>query len=335
MPRLLILHTGGTIGMLPSPRGYVPGTDFAERLARQLAGQALPDYRLVELAPLIDSADLAPADWNRIVAALAERWHDYAGVVILHGTDTLAHTASALSFMLGALDKPVVLTGAQIPLGEPRSDAPTNLATALQVAADPSGPPEVCIAFHDRLLRGNRARKVRSQGLDAFDSPDAPWLGEAGIDLALHVPRALPPGTPDFTPLTFADGAVAMLPVHPGLSPALLDAVLAAPALRGLVLATYGVGNPPGLAGALVERLGRARQAGVVVVNVTQCHQGRVHQGAYASGAALNDAGVVAGQDLTPEAAITKLQVLIARGLAGEALASAMATPRCGEMTAA
>lgn len=338
MPRLLILHTGGTIGMQPGPNGYAPVPGFADRLSRLLDAHGvgtLPDRRILELAPLIDSADLAPEDWNRLVVALAEHWQDHDGVVILHGTDTLAHTASALSFMLGALDKPVVLTGAQIPLGEPRSDAPSNLVTALQVAADPSAPPEVCIAFHDRLLRGNRTRKVRSQGLDAFDSPDAPWLGESGIRLRLHAQRALPPGTPDFTPLAFAEGAVAMLPVHPGLSTALLDAVLSAPGLRGLVLATYGVGNPPGLAGALVERLRRAQRAGVTVVNVTQCHQGSVDQGAYATGAALNAAGVVAGRDLTPEAAVTKLQVLIARGLAGEALASAMATPRCGEMTAA
>ena len=336
MRRLLILHTGGTIGMRPGPDGYAPAPGFADRLSRHLAihdADGLPERRVLELAPLIDSADLAPADWNRIVAALAEHWRDYDGFIVLHGTDTLAYSASALSFMLGALDKPVVLTGAQIPLGERRSDAVNNLVTALLVAAERNAPPEVTIAFHDRLLRGNRARKVRSQGFDAFDSPNAPWLGEAGIPLALHSQLALAPGTPDFTPLTFAEGAVALLPVHPGLSPALLDAVLSAPELRGLVLTTYGVGNPPGLDGALIARLGRARRSGVIVVNVTQCHQGRVHQGAYATGAALNAAGVIAGGDLTPEAALTKLQVLIARGLAGEALASAMAMPLRGEMT--
>lgn len=336
MRRLLILHTGGTIGMRPGPDGYAPAPGFADRLARHLAIHDpgdLPEYRVVELAPLIDSADLAPADWNRLVAALAEHWHDHDGFVILHGTDTLAHTASALSFMLGALDKPVVLTGAQIPLGEPRSDAPSNLATALLTASHEAAPREVCIAFHDRLLRGNRARKVRSQGLDAFDSPNAPWLGEAGIALRFDTRAALPTGHPDFAPLPFAEGAVALLPVHPGLSPALLDAVLTLPALRGLVLATYGVGNPPGMDGALITRLARATRRGLAVLNVTQCHQGRVAQGAYATGAALNAAGVVAGGDLTPEAALAKLQVLIARGLEGEALAAALATPLRGEMS--
>lgn len=337
MTRLLILHTGGTIGMQPSPQGYVPAAGFFERLARHLKGQApdtLPAYRLIELAPLIDSADSAPADWNRIVAALAEHWREYDAFIVLHGTDTLAYTASALSFMLGPLDKPVLLTGAQIPLGEPRSDAVNNLSTALLMAADPAIPREVCIVFHDRLLRGNRARKVRSQGFDAFDSPDAPWLGEGGIHLNLHGHRALPLGTPDFTQRHFASGAVAMLLVHPGLSISLLDAVLADPALKGLVLLTYGVGNPPGLDGALIDRLTQAGQAGIAILNVSQCQQGRVVQGTYATGAALQAAGVIAGQDLTPEAALTKLQVLIADGLQGEALRSALATPLRGEMAA-
>lgn len=335
MPRLLILHTGGTIGMQPSPRGYVPAAGFTDRLVRYLNGQApdtLPACRIIELAPLIDSADIAPADWNRLVAALAEHWHEYDAFIVLHGTDTLAYTASALSFMLGPLDKPVVLTGAQIPFGESRSDAVNNLSTALVMAADPAVPREVCIAFHGRLLRGNRARKVRSQGFDAFDSPDAPRLGEAGINLSLDAHRALPPGTPDFTQRHFASGAVAMLPVHPGLSISLLDAVLADPALKGLVLLTYGVGNPPSLDGALIDRLTRAGQAGIAILNVSQCQQGRVVQGAYATGAAMHAAGVIAGQDLTPEAALTKLQVLIADGLQGEALRSALATPLRGEM---
>lgn len=360
MSRLLILHTGGTIGMLPSPTGYVPADGFPDRLAQHLSGSlgnqpgghgtdTLPDYRLIELEPLIDSADLAPADWNRIVAALAEHWHDYEGFIVLHGTDTLAYTASALSFMLGPLDKPVVLTGAQIPLGEPRSDAINNLTTALLMAADPTAPREVCIAFHDRLLRGNRARKVRSLGFDAFDSPDAPWLGEAGIALSFTPGLSLAPGeseagarakgdsaaafTPDVTRRDFAPGAVAMLPVHPGLSVAVLDAVLGDPALKGLVLQTYGVGNPPSLEGALIERLARASQAGIAILNVSQCQQGQVVQGAYASGAALNAAGVIPGADLTPEAALTKLQVLIADGLEGLALRAALATPLRGEMS--
>ncbi len=337
MSRLLILYTGGTIGMRPSPAGYVPGEGFAERLAAQLAahgGEALPSYRLVEMAPAIDSANLEPPTWNRLVEVLARHWDDHDGVVILHGTDTLAYTASALSFMLGTLDKPVVLTGAQIPLGQPRSDAPGNLALAMQVAAHPAAPREVCIAFHDRLLRGNRARKVDSLAMAAFDSPNAPWLGEAGIELRLEQVPTLPEGTPDFSSVAFEADRVGVLHCHPGMSPRLVETMLEDSRLQGLVLLTYGAGNPPGLEGHLMERLQRATESGLVVVNLTQCHRGSVRQGAYASGATLNEAGVIAGQDLTPEAALTKLQVLLGRGLRGMTLREAMATPLRGEMTA-
>lgn len=337
MSRLLILYTGGTIGMRPSPAGYVPGEGFAERLATQLAahgGQALPAYRLVEMTPAIDSADLEPETWNRLVELLARHWADHDGVVILHGTDTLAHTASALSFMLGALEKPVVLTGSQIPLGQPRSDAPGNLALAMQAAAHPAAPREVCLAFHDRLLRGNRARKVDSLALAAFDSPNAPWLGRAGIELQLETASALPAGRPDFTPAAFEPGRVALLNCHPGLSHRLVASLLETPELQGLVLLSYGAGNPPGLSGELIACLERATARGVAIVNLTQCHRGSVRQGAYASGATLNAAGVIAGQDLTPEAALTKLQVLLGRGLRGAPLRQAMAAPLRGEMTA-
>ncbi|PMR69942.1 asparaginase [Halomonas heilongjiangensis] len=336
MPRLLILYTGGTIGMRPSPAGYVPGEGFAERLATQLAahgGATLPEYRLVELQPAIDSADLTPEAWNRIVAVLARHWDAHDGVVILHGTDTLAYTASALSFMLGALDKPVMLTGAQLPLGEPRSDAPGNVATAMQAAVAPGAPREVCVVFHDRVLRGNRARKVRSQGMDAFDSPNAPWLGEAGIELRLGQASALPGGTPDFSPVAFEADRVGVLHCHPGMSARQAEAMLEDARLQGLVLLTYGVGNPPSHEGRFLAGLQRATARGLVTVNLTQCHQGRVRQGAYATGAVLNAAGVVAGRDMTPEAAVTKLQVLLGRGLAGDALREAMTRPLRGEMT--
>lgn len=193
----------------------------------------------------------------------------------------------------------------------------------------------MCLAFHDRLLRGNRARKCRTQGLDAFDSPNAPWLGEAGIELRLGRTPPLAKGVPDFSAAALEADRVGLLHCHPGMSSRLVEALLKEPCLQGLVLATYGVGNPPSLAGRLLADLRRATDRGLVVVNVTQCHQGRVHQGAYATGAALNAAGVVSGQDMTPEAAVTKLQVLLGRGLEGEALRQAMSRPCRGEMTPA
>lgn len=335
MPRLLMLYTGGTLGMQASPGGYVPSADFDERLGEALAAYpagSLPDYSLHSLQPLIDSADLSPECWQRMVSVLAAAWEGYDGFVILHGTDTMAHTASALSFLLGALDKPVILTGSQIPLGEPRSDALNNIILAMQAAAHPAAPREVCLAFHDRLLRGNRARKCRTQGLDAFDSPNAPWLGEAGIELHFSAHDPLPSGTPELVVPAFEAGRVGVLHCHPGLSPRQVARQLEDDQLQGLVLMTYGVGNPPGLDGQLLNCLQRAADRGLVVFNVTQCGQGTVQQATYATGKRLHDAGVVSGQDITPEAAITKLQVLLARGQSGQALRNALGRPLRGEM---
>ncbi|NVD35867.1 type I asparaginase [Marinobacter lutaoensis] len=330
--RVLVLYTGGTIGMVPSAQGFVPAPDLRRRVLGELGGlvDRLPQHDLLELAPLIDSANLSPEDWSRIGTALVERWQDYDGFVVLHGTDTLAYTASALSFMLAGQDKPVILTGAQIPLGQLRSDARDNLVTSLLLAARPEIS-EVCVYFHGRLLRGNRARKVRASGFDAFDSPNFPWLGEAGIGLRLRDDLLLAPGTPDFTVPRCQAGAVAMATVYPGMSAQSLQSLLTAPGVRGLVLQSYGVGNLPAADTALLQVLAEAVAAGTTVVNVSQCLNGEVQQGAYATGAALDAAGVLPGLDLTPEAAFAKLHLLLARGLPAPALRRAMSEPIRGE----
>ncbi|PCF94739.1 asparaginase domain-containing protein [Vreelandella nigrificans] len=334
MPRVLMLYTGGTIGMQPSPQGYVPCAGLAERLAAHLAlgdSGRLPVFDVVEMQPLIDSAELMPEAWNRLVAQLESHWQRYDAFVVLHGTDTMACSAAALSFMLGALNKPVIFTGSQIPLGEPRSDALNNVVSALQLAAHPDTPREVSLAFHDRLLRGNRARKVRTQGLDAFDSPNFPWLGELGIGITLNVDSALAAGTPNFAPIDLDPEAVALLPLHPGMSLRRAKALLADDSLKGLVLYSYGVGNPPSFEGELLSALTAANERGVALLNVTQCAQGDVVQGAYATGAALNRAGVVAGADITPEAAVAKLTVLLGRGMCGLELRQALNSALRGE----
>ncbi|WP_311065217.1 asparaginase [Halomonas sp. DWK9] len=337
MPRVLMLYTGGTIGMQPSPQGYVPCAGLAERLAAHLAlgdPYRLPAFDVVEMQPLIDSAELMPEAWNRLVAALESHWQAYDAFVILHGTDTMAYSAAALSFMLGALNKPVIFTGSQIPLGEPRSDALNNVVSALQLAAHPATPCEVGLVFHDRLLRGNRARKVRTQGLDAFDSPNFPWLAEIGIGITFPQPSALLSGVPHFAPLQLDDESVAVLPLHPGMSLRRAKALLEDAALKGLVLHSYGVGNPPSFDGELLDALKAANERGVALLNVTQCAQGEVVQGAYATGAALNQAGVIAGGDITLEAAVAKLTVLIGQGLSGPALRTALSAPLRGEAIA-
>lgn len=334
MPRVLMLYTGGTIGMRPSPQGYIPCAGLAERLAAHLAlgdPYRLPAFDVIEMQPLIDSAELMPEAWNRLVAALETHWQAYDAFVVLHGTDTMAYSAAALSFMLGTLNKPVIFTGSQIPLCEPRSDALNNVVSALQLAAHPATPCEVTLAFHDRLLRGNRARKVRAQGLDAFDSPNFPWLAKLGIGISFPQPSALLSGLPNFAPIEVNHEAVAVLPLHPGMSLRRAKALLEDKTLKGLVLYSYGVGNPLSFEGELLNALKTANERGVALLNVTQCAQGEVVQGAYASGAALNQAGVIASSDITLEAAIAKLTVLIGQGLVGPALRKALSASMRGE----
>lgn len=337
-PRILILHTGGTIGMEPSPGGLRPMPGFGALLKRRLGETAsatpLPDCDVVELDRLIDSANLQPAQWPAIAGELVRRWDAYDGFVVLHGTDTMAWTASALSFMLRGLDKPVILTGAQIPLAAPRSDALENLEMALILAAQPAIR-EVGLSFGRKLLRGNRSRKIATDRFDAFHSPNYPPIAEAGINIVLHgalllgaEPRAF------LQPEHFEPEAVAVLTIHPGLSPRVFEAVLASADLRGVVLRSYGVGNVPEADARLVGAIGQAVARGVTVVNTTQCVIGAVAQDTYATGAALARIGVVSGGDMTLEAAFAKLHVLIAEGLPAEEIRARMARPLAGEMTA-
>lgn len=335
---ILILHTGGTIGMVPSDQGYVPAAGFHDRLLAQLPASAtaqLPAFELLDLEPLIDSSNLVPTDWHRIAQALISRWQDYSGFILLHGTDTMAYTASALSFLLQGCNKPVVVTGSQIPLSQLRNDALENLITSLLLASR-TDLNEVVICFNGRILRGNRARKVSSAHLAAFDSPNFPWLGEAGIDITLESELLLPAGKaefalPDAQVPTFDADAVALLQFYPGISASVLSALTEREGLKGLVLLSYGAGNPPEATPGLIEALEKAAARGITLLNLTQCQQGAVSQGTYATGATLNRIGVIPGSDLTPEAAFAKLHVLLGKGLSGEALHAALRQPLCGE----
>ncbi len=332
--RVLVIYTGGTIGMVPSADGYVPEPGFEARLRALLGERELPPFDLLEYDRLLDSASLVPADWERIAQTLQAHWDQYAGFVVLHGTDTMAYTASALSFMLPQQDKPVILTGSQIPLSQLRNDAVDNLVTTLLLASQP-GLAEVCIYFNRRLLRGNRARKVKSSGLDAFDSPNFPRLGQAGIEINLRQELLLPPEPVRFDIRRYDPEAVVMLGVFPGMPARLVREALAPEAVKALVLMTYGVGNPPEAESGLLDELARAGERGQVVLNLTQCHQGAVSQGAYATGALLNRVGVVPGLDLTPEAAFAKLHHLVAQGLDADQVRQALAGSLRGECTPA
>ena len=335
--RVLIIYTGGTIGMKPSEQGYVPMRGFHELVARQLNSRGineLPDFQfdMIECQQLIDSANLVPDDWTRLGNRLTQNWNDYDGFVVLHGTDTMAYTASMLSFMLQGLDKPVILTGSQIPLVELRSDALDNLTTALLLAGNYEIP-EVCIYFDGRLLRGNRSSKVKSSGFDAFDSPNFPWLAHVGIDIELHQDLLLNESPRVHLIPTFDPEAVGVIQTYPGMPARVVEAVLDSPALRGLILQTYGAGNPPDADHAFIDCLQRASERGVAILNITQCPHGAVNQGTYATGATLNRIGVVPGGDMTLEAAFTKTHYLLSQPLSVDAVRSALRQPLCGELS--
>ncbi|WP_028880052.1 asparaginase [Terasakiella pusilla] len=331
--RILIVYTGGTIGMRKSDRGYQPVEGFADLLAKRLEGRTLtplPQYDLIEFETLIDSANVTPADWSKIAACILKRKDSYDGFVILHGTDTMAYTASALSFILMGLNKPVIFTGAQIPLIELRNDAFSNVVTSLILAADYSLN-EVCIYFNGRIMRGNRSRKLKSAGFDAFNSPNFPWLGTVGIDITLHEGLLLGPMMENFHQNDFLQHSVAQLQLYPGMDGAMFRAMLQSENLKALIILSYGVGNPPDSNQSLIQFLEEASAQGIVVVNVSQCVQGRVVQGAYASGDAFNRLGVVPATDLTLEAAFTKLHYLISQGRATEDIRAQLRVPYCGE----
>lgn len=330
---VLVLHTGGTIGMVVTPEGDAPA---AEALAPHLSAIVeascgeLPPIAFCELDRLIDSSNATPDTWCTIASMLYDRRDDHAGFVVLHGTDTMAYTASALSFLLPAFGKPVVVTGSQIPISRARSDGRQNLVAALQVAAMPELA-EVSLLFGETLLRGNRATKVDASGFDAFDSPRFPPLAEIGVEIAVNrsIVRA-PAGEPGL--LAGRLGQVAAVRLFPGFSASIL-ANICRPPLQGLIIEAYGAGNGPADDREFLSAIERAVAQGIVVVVVTQCVRGAVRPGAYATGSALMRAGAVPGFDMTSEAALTKLAVLLGRGLDTATVAGLMQEDLAGELT--
>lgn len=332
-PKVLVLYTGGTIGMQEGPDGTLVPLHLRELASHvPIIGPLPVRLTLAAFSTPIDSAAATPAHWLDIADAIVEHAADHAGIVVLHGTDTMAYTASALSFLLDGLDRPIVLTGAQRPVTSVRSDARQNLVTALEVAATAAPVvPEVAIFFGEVLLRGNRSSKVHADSYRAFASPNFPPLGTAGVALEVDGSLLRSRGVP---PLRRAAGLctdVASVRLHPGLDEASLDAVLARPGLRGLVVEAYGSGNGP-TATWFTDRLRQASTDGAVVVVTTQCPAGGVLPGHYATGAALFATGAVSAGDMTFEAALTKLMVVLGRLGADEARL-AMGRDLAGEMS--
>lgn len=335
MPRLLLLVTGGTLLMKPAE----PGTSGAHRGAvvldeaqtnRDLMAEVPSLGRIAEFDTRflfhMDSADMQPPDWLTIARAVHAELPRYDGIVVVHGTDTMAYSASALAMLLGRLPKPVVFTGSQRPLVDVRTDARQNLVDAAMVATLPV--PEICIVTSSRALRGARATKRDAWGFAAFDSPNCPPLVELGIgvEVGSHV---LPP-----TDLAPFDGRleprVLAVRVFPGLDPGLLRGAIAA-GVRGLVLEAYGTGNLPNLDGSLIPILEEARAASIPVVLVSQCFRGFVALDRYDGGAAAQAAGAISGGDMTVEAALAKMMVGLGRFGPGAALTSYLTASVAGE----
>ena len=314
-PGVLVLYTGGTIGMAPGPDGARVPIDLRDLGEHMPFVQRLPiGLTLASFAEPMDSSVMTPGDWIAIADALIAHSTGHVGAVVLHGTDTMAYTASALSFLLEGIEVPIVLTGAQRPVTELRSDGRENLVAALAIAAGhhlQGAPlvPEVAVFFDDVLLRGNRASKVHADAYRGFASPNFPPLATAGTTISFAEELLRPPGRGPLRRSRDAGAAVAALRLHPGIEEHDVRAATGRPGLRGLVVEAYGAGNGPS-GSWFLDPLRAAIERGVTVVVTSQCGAGSVHGGLYATGAALLSTGAVPGGDMTFEAALTKLIVL-------------------------
>ena len=332
--KICIIYTGGTIGMVQSDRGYMPEpTSFRTTLERipDLNHPDAPLWDLVQFEPLLDSSDMTVREWNKIGEAIAERYNDYEGFVILHGTDTMGYSASALSFMLENLGKPVIFTGSQIPLCELRSDGKDNIINSVLIAASDIIH-EVCVYFNGMLLRGNRATKRSSDQLLAFDSPNYPHLAEAGITIQYNDHVLLPAPKEPFHFQSFKDVPVGVIKIFPGIQFELFESIMT-DRLKGVVLETFGAGNIPTSSSYLLHIIDKAYRSGTIITVCSQCMQGTVTLGQYATSKALHDIGAVNGKNMTTEAALTKLYYLFSLDLSKEEIQRLMSINLRGELT--
>ena len=316
--RVLLIYTGGTIGMNHNPKtGALEPLNFEHLLANvPELKQVSAEISTYQFSPPIDSSNMSPERWTELASIIARHYDEYDGFVVLHGTDTMAYTASALSYMFENLGKPVILTGSQLPIGQLRTDGKENLITSMEIAAarredGSSVVPEVGIYFNGCLLRGNRTTKQSADGFNAFNSFNYGHLADAGVNITYHEQRIMRPSSPEcvMQPHLAMDDKVVVFTLFPGMREDMVHHILTTPNLRSIVMRTYGSGNAPQQPW-LLHLLRDACDSGKVIVNISQCMAGTVEMGRYDTGYHLQSAGVISGYDSTVESAVTKLMFL-------------------------
>ena len=332
--KVLIIYTGGTIGMVETEDGYATKSGYLHRVLgrmTELFHSGMPKWELIEFEHICDSSNISIRDWSAMAHTIKDNYDDYDGFVILHGTDTMAYTASALSFMLEGLGKTVVLTGAQIPIGHARSDARDNLIGSIIIAGE-GRMPEVCLYFGKKLLRGNRATKVSADEMEAFSSPNFPSLATAAIDIR-YIDALIREKEEKLNVVDFAeDLPIAVLKIFPGIQFKMFENIMTEN-LKALVIEAFGVGNIPQYDAELLPLISKAANNGTIIVVCTQCLRGKVQLGTYETSSALKKAGAVSGEDMTVEAAVTKLRYLFAKKCSSQDIKKLIETDLRGELS--
>lgn len=333
--KIYVAYTGGTIGMKKSEQGYVPVDGHLTNSINALPEfhrDEMPTFTINEYHPLIDSSNMTPSDWQRIADDIKQHYDDYDGFVVLHGTDTMAYTSSALSFMFENLNKPIIVTGSQIPLSQLRSDGQVNVLNSLYIAANyPIN--EVGLFFNNKLYRGNRSIKAYADGFNAFDSPNMSPLLEAGININVITGKVADHTEPKPSVIVrdIIPQPIGVVHLYPGISSDVIENVIRQP-VKALILRSYGVGNAP-QDPALLACLTKAKEQEIVVINCSQCIKGTVNMSGYATGNALSQAGVISGHDMTLEATLTKLHYLLSQNLPYAEICQLMEVSLRGELT--